>query len=133
MENQKDQQQEETLSQESLRSLEEEQLQDVAGGGKWVDKMLSCLLCGGFKQQPESPVLSTGLNNVPATSLNPWHTPSTSLNSWHTGESPPPSSSVGSISPLTPGTDASRVSGRNSSVGSNDTPDTAGHARRHSW
>lgn len=49
MENQKDQQ-EQTLSQESLQSLEEEQLQDVTGGG-W-EKVLACFTCGAFQQRP---------------------------------------------------------------------------------
>jgi hypothetical protein len=48
MENQKDQQQEQTIPQESLQVLQEEQLQDVTGaGGKWLDRVLSCLACGG--------------------------------------------------------------------------------------
>ena len=48
MENQNNQQQEQTIPQESLQVLQEEQLQDVTGaGGKWLDRMLSCLACGG--------------------------------------------------------------------------------------
>src|SRR5690348_8109246 len=68
MENQKDQQEEQILSQESLQSLEEEQLQDVTGGG-WGEHFLNCVTCGAFKQQqepqPSSLVLSPGLNTVP--------------------------------------------------------------------
>ncbi len=54
MENQKDLQQEQTLSQESLPSLEEEQLQDVTGGGI-VRNLLSCFVCGKPEPQPVAP------------------------------------------------------------------------------
>jgi hypothetical protein len=52
MENQNNLQQEQTLSQESLLPLEEEQLQDVAGAGGGWEKVLACFTCGAVKQRP---------------------------------------------------------------------------------
>ena len=108
MENQKDQQ-EQTLSQESLQSLEEEQLQDVAGaggGGGW-EKVLACFTCGAFQQRSASLVLSTGLNNVPAhhgtaggSHPNYPSTPSTPSNS--PVDSPSGSPILGVIHPSSP-------------------------------
>ncbi len=53
MESQKDPQQEQSLSQEGLHSLEEEQLQNVTGGGK-LGKFLSCFTCGKSQQSSAS-------------------------------------------------------------------------------
>src|SRR5689334_20712110 len=78
MESQKDQQQEQTLSQEGLHSLEEEQLQDVTGGGK-LGKFLSCFACGKPKQQDEWVPVSSLVSGASSPVSGPrWSIPSRS-------------------------------------------------------